>query len=155
MTVKSEKKTFRVHKVVLMKWPFFTSIFLKGGDKAEHTSFMPVSTFGKLVEYFYISSAIYDNIDIQDAVWILQFSDYYLLQEEPLKTFCESVLENGINGENWFNMFMLGVKLENDDLQNAARKMIPEGEMKEKFLEIIKKDFQESMMERDAKRRKY
>ena len=91
------------------------------------------------MEYFDICSAIFHNIDIRDAGWILRFGEYYLLQE-PLQMYCEKLLENGINSKNWFDAFMLGIELDNEDLQNVARKMMPSRvEHQEMLLEMLKK----------------
>ena len=89
---------------------------------------------------------MFKKIDFQDAVWILQSGEYYLLQEEPLQAHCENVLENGINSENWFDAFVLGIKLENEDLQNAAQKMMPRV-AQEKLLGMMKAKFQKVIIE--------
>jgi hypothetical protein len=88
----------------------------------KHQTNIPLSTFQKLIDYFYCNLV---DLSISDAGQILSFAEYYQLTEEkPLIELCQNKLKS-VNGSNWQEAYALGLELQNEELMQTAMNAIP------------------------------
>eukprot|EP01127_Copromyxa_protea_P010292 TRINITY_DN2504_c0_g1_i1.p1 TRINITY_DN2504_c0_g1~~TRINITY_DN2504_c0_g1_i1.p1 ORF type:complete len:295 (+),score=42.68 TRINITY_DN2504_c0_g1_i1:691-1575(+) len=132
-----ESQVFLVHRFILRRWDFFRAVLSHGGVKAVHEMNIPVSTFEKILEYFYVG--IPKTISFEDAGWILHSVQYYLLQNETnLITLCQHVISSRVTPENWFDAWNLGVKLDNTELREIAETVVVSGVPVENVLDQMR-----------------
>jgi len=110
---KFKNNNIPAHKCILgLKWKYFTSILLR--DKS-HDIRIPLSSFQKLLKYFYYRDLT--DITIDDAGYILASKEEYQLSDDMiLMGYCEMVVNSQINNKNYYEALKMAVVVHNDEL---------------------------------------
>jgi len=92
---------------------------LKEGDTIFHESPIPISTFNKLLEYFYLGTT--KSFTLKDCGWILSVADFYLLQNETgLLQFCDQMINSRITASNWHEALQLALELGHEKIKQKS-----------------------------------
>jgi alpha-tubulin suppressor-like RCC1 family protein len=120
---RSETKIFKLHKFITCKWIYWKTFISKSGtiNSGEHVTEMPISSFAKIIEYFY---GCLKNLTFVDCWWILSFSGYYLLEEQGLPCLCNTKLNSEFGEGDSLEAWKAGIQLgDSGILEKAAEKM--------------------------------
>lgn len=118
-----QKRTFKVHKLVLCRWTFFNTFFISKGVN-EHETSMPLETFQKLIKYFYTGNV--KDFSFKDCGWVTSLASYYTLEDErELLEFCHRTIDAGVTSRNWIDGLHLGIELNSSEIQDRAVEAVP------------------------------
>eukprot|EP01124_Arcella_intermedia_P012374 TRINITY_DN18733_c0_g2_i1.p1 TRINITY_DN18733_c0_g2~~TRINITY_DN18733_c0_g2_i1.p1 ORF type:complete len:675 (+),score=118.50 TRINITY_DN18733_c0_g2_i1:1906-3930(+) len=122
-----EDKKIPVHRYILdTKWPYFSTILVKGTPAGSQSSTdltccyhklqMPLDVFNSLIRFLYDGNL--QRLGIRDCGWILYSGDYYLLEDVPsLYNFCREKVNSPITIDTWNETFQLAMEIGNDNLK--------------------------------------
>jgi len=104
--IQIENTPIKVHKCVLgLKWKYFESIMLHDESGKEHHTDLPLSTFKKLIKFFYTGDV--SSLNFVDCGWLSSLSEYYLIEDKFLLEFCDKVINSQITQSNWYEALQL------------------------------------------------
>jgi hypothetical protein len=108
-----------LHKCLLSSWDFSGILF----HDRSHSPQVPLETFKKILRFLY--SGTLDGISFLDAGYISAVSSFYLLENTELHQFCQTKLFSMLTPSNWMEGFVLGLQLEDPELQKKAASCAP------------------------------
>jgi len=122
-TINFKNTPIKVHKFILSpRWPFFTNIITQHSTTTIHNSDMPLNTFQKLIQYFYLGI---ESLSLEDCYWILSLEKFYQLQnEKSLLKYCHKTVDIG-RKSNWKETLKLAMETNNEEMEKTSISLIP------------------------------
>jgi len=126
-TLISGEEKIKVHRGILYgAWPYFEEcfhFFQESGVydfNTNQSTRLPSEVLRLLVQFFYAGKI---ELKLEEAVWVLEKSNYYLMKE-IFEVPCQNFIKNSVQS-NWMKVFLLGIETGNKFTKDLAVRTMP------------------------------